>query len=100
VTEKEIVKTGPWILKANEYHNHTFWAWITGIEMLARSRFYMIGDFNYLFSIFISDNIINANMLHEWVNPETFQGKGANPFRTRISSIRIATGEFRNNNQL
>ena len=27
VTEREITKTGPWILKANEYHNHTYLIW-------------------------------------------------------------------------
>lgn len=38
IMETEITKTGPWLLKANEYHNHTFWAWITGIEILTRTR--------------------------------------------------------------
>ncbi|MDQ3853750.1 MAG: GH116 family glycosyl hydrolase, partial [Thermoproteota archaeon] len=39
VTEVELKSTGPWHLKPYEYHNHTFWPWATGIEMLARSRF-------------------------------------------------------------
>ena len=93
VTEKEITKTGPWRLKANEYHNHTFWAWITGIEMVARNRFGKIDDFNYLSSMFVSNNGVDSNMLHEWVNPLTFQGNGAYPFRTGISAIRIAVSE-------
>jgi len=33
-------------------------------------------------------------MLYEWVNPLTFQGSGAYPFRTGISSVRIAAIEF------
>lgn len=95
VTEMEVVKTGPWSLNPNEYHNHTFWAWITGIEMIARNRFNMIDDFTYLLSKFVSDdNMVHSNMLHEWVNPLTFQGNGAYPFRTGISAIRIAVSEF------
>lgn len=95
VTEKEVAKTGPWNLNPNEYHNHTFWAWITGIEMVARNRFDMIDDFIYLLSKFVSDdNMVHLNMLHEWVNPLTFQGNGAYPFRTGISAIRIAVSEF------
>src|SRR5919202_1877810 len=39
VTETELKRTGPWVLKPYQYHNHTFWPWTTGIEMLARSRF-------------------------------------------------------------
>ena len=93
VTETEITKTGPWLLKTNEYHNHTFWPWITGIEMLARTRFGKIDDCNLLLSKFISNNGVHSNMLYEWVNPLTFQGNGAYPFRTGISSLRIAAIE-------
>ena len=94
VTESEIIKTGPWVLKANEYHNHTFWAWITGIEMISRHRYGKIADFNCLFSKFVSPNKIQLNMLHEWVDPITFDGKGAFPFRTGISSIRLAVLDY------
>jgi glycogen debranching enzyme len=93
VTEKEVTKTGPWRLKPNEYHNHTFWAWITGIEMIARNRFGKRDDFDYLLSLFVSNNGIKSNMLHEWVNPLSFKGNGAYPFRTGISAIRIAISE-------
>jgi hypothetical protein len=100
VTETEITKTGPWLLKTNEYHNHTCWPWITGIEMLARTRFGKLDDFNYLLSKFISNDGINSNILYEWVNPLTFQGSGAYPFRTGISSIRLAALEsFRSSNK-
>ena len=95
VTGKEVTKTGPWRLKPNEYHNHTFWAWITGIEMVASNGFGKIDDFNYLLSMFASNNGIDSNMLHEWVNPLTFQGNGAYPFRTGIYAIRIAVSESR-----
>jgi len=47
VTETEITMTGPWLLKANEYLNHTFWAWITGIEILARTRFGKLDDCSF-----------------------------------------------------
>ena len=93
VTETEITKTGPWLLNTNEYHNHTFWLWITGIEMLARTRFGKTDDCSFLLSKFISNSGIHSNMLHEWVNPLTFQGSGAFPFRTGISSVRIAAIE-------
>jgi hypothetical protein len=93
VTETEITKTGPWLLKINEYHNHTFWPWITGIEMLARTRFGKIDDCSLLLSKFVSNNGVHSNMLYEWVNPLTFQGSGAYPFRTGISSLRIAAFE-------
>ena len=93
VTETEITKTGPWLLKTNEYHNHTFWPWITGIEMLARIRFGRIDDCSFLLSKFVSTDGVHSNMLYEWVNPLTFQGNGAYPFRTGISSIRIAAIE-------
>ena len=93
VTETEITKTGPWLLKTNEYHNHTCWPWITGIEMLARTRFGKIDDCSFLLSKFVSTEGVHSNMLCEWVNPLTFQGNGAYPFRTGISSIRIAAME-------
>ena len=38
VTEVELKASGPWILKPYQYHNHTFWPWTTGIEMLATRR--------------------------------------------------------------
>ena len=94
VTETEITKTGPWLLEPNEYHNHTFWLWITGIEMLARTRFGKIDDCNLLLSNIISNNNVHSNMLHEWVHPLTLQGRGAYPFRTGISSMRITAMEF------
>jgi len=94
VTETGITKTGPWLLKTNEYHNHTCWPWITGIEMLARTRFGKIDDCSFLLSKFVSTEGVHLNMLCEWVNPLTFQGNGAYPFRTGISSIRIAAMEY------
>ena len=95
VTEKEVIKTGPWSLKPYQYHNYTFWSWFTGIEMVARKRFDKTDDFNYLMSLFVSKNgKIHWNMLYEWVNPLNFHGYGAYPFRTGISSIRMAAIEY------
>jgi len=57
IMETEITKTGPWLLKANEYHNHTFWAWITGIEILTRTRFSKLDDCHFLISKFVSEMV-------------------------------------------
>lgn len=62
--------------------------------MLARSRFDKINDCINILSKFFTDNIVHSDMLHEWVNPITLQGNGARPFRTGISSIRIASIEL------
>jgi glycogen debranching enzyme len=94
VTEIEIIKTRPWVLKANEYHNHTLWAWITSIEMISAHRYGKLADFNCLFSRFESPNKLQLNKLHQWVDPITFDGKGAFPFRTGISSIRLVVLDY------
>ncbi len=91
VTEAALKKTGPWVLHPNQYHNHTFWPWITGIEMLARSRHGRIDECQALFSMLASsDSQSRMRAFYEWVNPLTNQGSGAYPFRTGISTIRIA----------
>lgn len=91
VTEAELEKTGPWVLHPNEYHNHTFWPWTTGIEMLARSRFERIQECSTLLSMLVSEDAgAKARAFYEWVNPVTNVGSGAYPFRTGISAIRIA----------
>lgn len=90
----KVTKTGPWLLKPYEYHTHTFWASPTGIEMLARNRFDKVDDFNYMLTMFVSNDGIHSNMLYKWINPLTFQGNGAYSFRTGISSVRIAVFEF------
>jgi hypothetical protein len=51
VTEAELNATGPWTLKPDQYHNYTFWPWITGIETLARSRFRQYENCDILLSI-------------------------------------------------
>ncbi|MGC2573313.1 MAG: hypothetical protein WA364_17500, partial [Candidatus Nitrosopolaris sp.] len=50
ITEAELKASGPWVLKQYEYHNQTFWPWISGIEMLARGRFNRIEECNILLS--------------------------------------------------
>ncbi len=90
ITEKELKRTGPWILDSNQYHNHTFWPWITGIEMLARSRFQRYGECNDLLSELTRENYSQTLAYYEWVNPVTGKGSGAFPFRTGISTIRMA----------
>ena len=96
ITESELKKTGPWILKPYQYHNHTFWPWTTGIEMLARSRFNEIEECEILLSKLISKDHpdLHIHTFYEWVNPITDQGGGAYPFRTGISAVRIAIADI------
>ncbi len=90
ITEALLDVTGPWVLKPFQYHNHTFWPWTTGIEMLARSRFGMIDDCNLLLSTLASEGHPHIHAYYEWVNPLNDKGNGAFPFRTGISEVRIA----------
>jgi hypothetical protein len=91
VTEVEMKSTGPWILNPNVYHNHTFWPWTTGLEMLARSRYGRPDECEALL-LYLKGYDKDGDPLAfcEWVNPVTGKRGGAFPFRTGISSIRIA----------
>jgi len=90
VTDKALRQTGPWVLEPDQYHNHTFWPWITGIEMLARSRFGRYQECNALLQGLTKESQAHTLAYYEWVNPKTGKGNGAFPFRTGISTIRIA----------
>jgi glycogen debranching enzyme len=92
VTEGELRETGPWPLKPYQYHNHTFWPWTTGIEMLARSRFNQVEECNILLSKLTSNDnkTVGIHTFYEWINPITNEGGGAYPFRTGISTVRLA----------
>jgi glycogen debranching enzyme len=91
VTEAELSHTGPWVLDPNQYHNHTFWPWTTGMEMVARSRFDRVDECYSLLSMLTSKaGGENLAAFYEWVHPVSLEGKGAFPFRTGISAIRIA----------
>ena len=94
VTEAELKSTGPWLLKPYQYHNQTFWPWTTGIEMLARSRFNRIEECDILLSKLASEEHPHIHTLYEWINPITDQGNGAYPFRTGISTVRIAIADI------
>jgi Glycosyl-hydrolase family 116, catalytic region len=95
VTETELKRTGPWVLKPYQYHNHTFWPWTTGIEMLARSRFNKVEGCNILLSKLASnDGHPHLHAFYEWINPITDEGSGAYPFRTGITTIRIALADI------
>jgi hypothetical protein len=94
VTEVELKATGPWIPKPYQYHNHTFWPWATGIEMLARSRFDQYEECNILLSKLISDDHPHIHSFYEWVNPITDHPDGSFPFRTGISAVRIAIADI------
>jgi hypothetical protein len=100
VTEVELKTTGPWRLHPNQYHNHTFWPWTTGIEMQARSRLSGFVECDLLMSTLLRDDGSN-NLLafYEWINPATGKGNGAFPFRTGISTIRIAITDILSNMQ-
>jgi hypothetical protein len=54
VTEVELRRTGPWVLKPYQYHNYTFWPWTTALEMIARDRFGQLDECNILFSTLAS----------------------------------------------
>jgi glycogen debranching enzyme len=97
VTEVELKSTGPWYLKPYQYHNHTFWPWTTGIEMLARSRFDRVEECNLLLSTLTSESNLHMRTFYEWINPITDQGKGAFPFRTGISAVRISVVDILSN---
>ena len=90
VTEVVLKSTGPWVLKPYQYHNHTFWPWTTGIEMLARSRFDRIDECDLLLSTLTSESNLQMRTFYEWINPVTDEGNGAFPFRTGISAVRIS----------
>lgn len=94
VTEAELKSTGPWLLKPYQYHNQTFWPWTTGIEMLARSRFNRIEECDILLSKLASEGHPHIHTFYEWINPITDQGNGAYPFRTGISTVRIAIADI------
>jgi hypothetical protein len=94
VTEVELVATGPWHLKPYEYHNHTFWPWATGIEMLARSRFGQLKECDILLSTLASEGHPYAHCFYEWINPVNDTSGGVYPFRTGISAVRIAISDI------
>jgi hypothetical protein len=98
VTEAELVRTGPIVLRPNQYHNYTCWPWVTAIEMLARSKFDMLEEQDVtLLSMLISED--NRYAFYEWIDPITESGHGAFPFRTGISCIRLALAEILKKNQ-
>jgi hypothetical protein len=95
VVESELEKTGPWVLEAYNYHNLTFWPWITGIEILARIRFDRFEECNMLLSKLSSGGNPAEYSLYEWVHPVTGKGNGAYPFRTGISSLRLVVADLK-----
>jgi hypothetical protein len=94
VTEVELKSTGPWQLKPYEYHNHTFWPWTTGIEMLARSRFGQLKECDILLSTLASEGHPHIHSFYEWLNPINDTSGGVYPFRTGISAVRIAISDI------
>lgn len=94
VTEVELRRTGPGTFKPYFYHNQTFWPWTTGIEMIARGRFGRVEECDIMLSRFDSENHLDNHAFREWVNPITNEGNGAFPFRTGVSSVRIAISDI------
>ena len=88
--ETLLKESGPLYLKPYFYHNRTFWPWITGIEMIARSRFDRFDQCNTLLSKLASEDDIHILTFYEWVNPKTGKGGGAYPFRTGVCTVRNA----------
>jgi hypothetical protein len=59
--------------------------------MLARSRYDRLQECALLLSSMTrTDRDKNMLAFYEWISPITGQGRGAFPFRTGISSVRIA----------
>jgi hypothetical protein len=58
--------------------------------MLARSRFGRYQECNELLLGLTRESHSQTLAYYEWVNPKTGRGDGAFPFRTGISTIRIA----------
>lgn len=90
ITEAELKASAPWHLKPYEYHNHTFWPWVAGMEMFARSRFGQVEECDMLLSKLASDGKPHIYSFYEWLNPITSEGHGAFPFRTGIVTVREA----------
>jgi hypothetical protein len=88
--ETLLKESGPLHLKPYFYHNRTFWPWITGIEMMARSRFDRFDECDILLSKLASKEDIHISTFYEWVNPKTGKGGGAFPFRTGVCTVRTA----------
>jgi hypothetical protein len=88
--EALLKSSGPWHLRPYLYHNRTFWPWITGIEILARSRFKRLEECNALLSKLASEDKLHILTFYEWVSPKTGQGVGAYPFRTGVCTVRMA----------
>jgi hypothetical protein len=97
VTEVELQRTGPWVLKPYQYHNYTFWPWTTALEMIARSRFGQLNECNILFSSLASSDEPHIHTFYEWLNPKTDKGEGAYPFRTGISAVRLSVFDILKN---
>jgi hypothetical protein len=93
VTEVELKITGPWILKPHQYHNQTIWPWCTALEILARSEFNQIADCVTLLSE-MSTGEPYMFSFYEWINPVDKHPDGAFPFRTGISSVRLAISDI------
>jgi hypothetical protein len=62
--------------------------------MLARSRFNRGVECNTLLSKFASEGNPHIHALYEWINPITDEGSGSYPFRTGITTIRIAIADI------
>jgi hypothetical protein len=63
--------------------------------MLARSRFNKVEGCNILLSKLASnDGHPHLHAFYEWINPITDEGSGAYPFRTGITTIRIALADI------
>ena len=65
--------------------------------MLARSRYDRVEECNLLLSTLTSESQLHMHAFYEWINPTTDEGKGAFPFRTGVSAVRVAVIDIFNN---
>jgi hypothetical protein len=92
--EVPLKSTGSWFIKPYKYQNYTCWPWITGIELLARSRFNRFTECYILLSKLTPEDNPHTLIFYEWINTKTGEGGGAYPFRTGICSVRNAVNHI------
>jgi glycogen debranching enzyme len=94
ISELELKRSGPWYRSTYQYHNYTFWPWITGIEIMARNRFSRLEECKLLLSKLLEKRSHMQSAFYEWIDPNTGLGNGAYPFKTGISALRMAVSEI------
>ena len=94
ITEGELKATGPWVLKPYEYHYHNSGHGLREWKCLLEVGLIGPKSADTLLSKLASQGHPHVHALYEWINPINDQENGVYPFRTGISSIRIAIADM------